>query len=183
MALLQRLYHIFAKPPADPGVTALYQACIIQARRPEFYGAYGVPDTVDGRFDLLLLHVYLVMRRLGGEVGAKQQLFDLMFADMDRNLREMGVGDMSIGKKMKPMLAAFYGRAQAYEKALMENDASLAETLARNLYGGKAVPADFLGQIADYVRNSVTQLDAELIENLLSGRAEFANLPVNGRAS
>src|SRR6202042_1273633 len=106
-----------------------YNICVAQARSPEFYSVLGVPDTVDGRFDLLVLHVALVMRKLGPEADIKQQLFDLMFADMDQSLREMGVGDMSIGKRIKPMIAAFYGRAQAYERALVEGDEELQRAI------------------------------------------------------
>ena len=133
--MLQSLARFFAGPADDPAVAALYGACVAQARLPDFYRVLAVPDTIDGRFDLLVLHVVLVMRRLSGEAEFKQQLFDLMFADMDRNLREMGVGDMGVGKKIKPMISAFYGRAQVYEKALAESDDALAQALARNLYG------------------------------------------------
>ena len=134
MAWLQRLHQLVSKPLAAPAIADLYNACVLQARQPEFYSAFGVPDTVDGRFDLLLLHVFMLMHRLDHEADAKQELFDLMFADMDRSLREMGVGDMSISRKIKPMISAFYGRGQAYQRALDADDTTLAATLRRNLY-------------------------------------------------
>ena len=160
----------------DPATSALYNECIAAARQPAFYARYHVPDSIDGRFDLLLLHVLLVMLRLtDGDV--RQRLFDLMFADMDRSLREMGVGDMSIGKKMKPMLAGFYGRAKVYEKALAEtNDAILTEALSRNLYGVTSGIAPDASSIARYVRASVATLAAQDEDDLAKGHVAFATL-------
>src|ERR1700761_176269 len=100
-------------------IDTLYAKAVAQARQPVFYAEREVPDTVDGRFDLLVLHVFLLLHRLGAEGKAtkslNQGLFDLMFADMDRSLREMGVSDMSVGKRVKDMARAFYGRVDAYE--------------------------------------------------------------------
>jgi len=173
MALLRRLYHYLSQPAADPAADMLYRAAIAQARRVEFYRDLAVPDTIDGRFDMLLLHVVLVMRRLQDRPEVRQALFDLMFADMDRNLREMGVGDMSIGKKIRPMISAFYGRAQAYEKALHESDDVLKATLGRNLYAGKPVEAEILRRVTAQVRKTVAALDAQPIEGLAEGLIEF----------
>jgi cytochrome b pre-mRNA-processing protein 3 len=170
--VLATLRNLLARP-VDPAAAALYGACVAAARQPVFYASLGVPDSVDGRFDLLLLHVALVVRRLG-DARAKQRLFDAMYADMDRSLREMGVGDMSIGKKMKPMLAAFYGRAGAYEKALAESgDASLAAALSRNLYGLAAGEAEHAPQIASYVRRCVASLAAQDEAAIMRGRVSF----------
>src|SRR5687767_10591046 len=98
---------------------ALYAAAVAQARQPAFYVALGVPDTLEGRFELIVLHVHLLCRRLGalGESGAAlaQALFDCMFRDMDRNLRELGVGDPSLPRRIKAMLEAYYGRIKAYD--------------------------------------------------------------------
>jgi cytochrome b pre-mRNA-processing protein 3 len=173
MALLQRLYKYVTRPAVDPAVAALYNACVAQARQAAFYETLGVPDSIDGRFDLLLVHVFLVMRRLGVEAEIKQSLFDLMFADMDRSLREMGIGDMSVGKKIKPMIMAFYGRAQAYEKALAEDDNALAVVLRRNLYGTTPVSADNPMQLAIYVRRAVAALDKQGLEDITEGKLEF----------
>lgn len=171
MPMLQRLARVFAAPAADPAMAALYHRCVAQAREPYFYQALGVPDTIDGRFDLLLLHVYLAMRELA-DMEAKQALFDLMFADMDESLREMGVGDMGIGKRMKPMIGAFYGRAQAYEKALMESDEALSHVLARNLYGKTQAPPEPLQAMTGYVRQAAAGLHTQA-EEISKGRAEF----------
>jgi cytochrome b pre-mRNA-processing protein 3 len=178
MALLPKIQRFFSPSTvADSAIPALYSACVLQARAPTFYSQLGIPDTIDGRFDLLLLHVFLVMRCLEGAPEARQRFFDLMFADMDQNLREMGVGDMSIGKKMKPMLAAFYGRGQAYERAIHGNDALLGETLARNLYGNTAPSANSLNQLTSYVRATKEKLAQQPLSQLLSGHVEFVKPP------
>jgi cytochrome b pre-mRNA-processing protein 3 len=110
-----------------------------------FYADLGVPDTVDGRFDMVSLHVYLVVRRLGqlAEPGPElaQAVFDAMFSDMDVDLREDGVGDLSVGRRNRAMWEAFHGRAAACRTALAAaDDAALEEALLRNVWRG-ALPA------------------------------------------
>lgn len=105
---------LFTLNKTDQSARELYEAAVGQARLPEFYLEMGVADTLDGRFDMIILHVYLLARRLrqdGGRNAAKLQesLFEVMFADMDRSLREMGVGDLSVGKQVKRMAKAFLG--------------------------------------------------------------------------
>lgn len=156
----------------------LYVAVVEQARRPEFYERMGVPDSVDGRFDLVVLHAFLVMRRLraAGEGGKplSQALFDLMFADMDQNLREMGVGDLSVGRKVKQMAKAFYGRVAAYEAAL-DDGARLEEALARNLYGTVDRPeTGHVAAMARYLRAQHDHLASQPLETLSAGRVAFA---------
>jgi cytochrome b pre-mRNA-processing protein 3 len=172
MGIIDRLRGILAKKP-DPAAAELYRACVAAARQRIFYAELGVPDSVDGRFDLLLLHVVLVMLRIGDE-ALKQSLFDTMFADMDRSLREMGVGDMSIGKKMKPMLAGFYGRGKVYEKALADSgDEALMAALSRNLYGLAEGPAEHAPRIARYMRACATRLKAQKDADLAAGLVSF----------
>ncbi|KAA5608502.1 ubiquinol-cytochrome C chaperone [Rhodovastum atsumiense] len=120
----------------------LYGAAVAAARDPWLYASLGVPDTLDGRFDLVGLHTFLVIRRLQRDPAPgpalAQAVFDAMFTDMDVNLREMGVGDLSVGKKVKIMWEAFHGRAQAYGRALdQEDEAELAAALARNVWRGQ----------------------------------------------
>src|SRR3569832_2222613 len=125
--------------------SSLYGMIVAQARTQVVYREYGVPDTVAGRFDILLMHVALVVERLMREEPAKafgQTLFDRFCSAMDDNLREMGIGDLSVPKHMKRGGEAFYGRPQAYQAALMgEGDTALAEAVIRNVYGGGAPPA------------------------------------------
>lgn len=159
-------------------VDALYAKAVAQARQPVFYAERQVPDTVDGRFDLLVLHVFLLLHRLGADGKPMrriaQALFDLMFADMDRSLREMGVSDMRVGKKVKEMARAFYGRVDAYEPVLADR-AKLEEALARNLYRGAEVRPDSLSAMAHYIQSQVAALaalDAAIITE--PGRSCFA---------
>ena len=170
--MLHRLKHFLLRPIADRGVDTLYRACVGQARHPVFYTDLCVPDTVEGRFDLLILHIILLLQKLDGQGRQAQQLFDLLFADMDRNLREMGVSDMRIGKKIKPLLEAFYGRAQAYAQALATMDAVLAEALSRNIYG-MSVPTEECLHLADYVRRLHTALAVAKRDAILTGQLSF----------
>ena len=166
---------LFRRP--DPTIATLYGAIVTQARDPRFYASYGVPDTVLGRFDLIVLHLALVLRRLrAGDVSARtlaQGVFDSFCRDMDHNLREMGISDQGVPRQMRRVGEAFYGRAQAYDAALADpgND-TLAETLRRNVYAQAAdsVAADAL---AAYVRKAADELDAQALENVLRGVVSF----------
>ena len=163
---------------SNPSIAALYGAIVTRARDPRFYQAYRVPDTALGRFDLILLHLALVLRRLrAGDASARtlaQGLFDAFCRDMDHNLREMGVGDQGVPRQMRRVGEAFYGRAQAYDAALAEqsNDA-LAGTLIRNVYAEAAEPGVAVERLADYVRRTVNDLEAQAIEHLLGGHVTF----------
>ena len=121
----------------DRGIERLYAGTVAQARSPVFYQKFAVADTVDGRFEMLVLHVGALVDRLRGPDGAispaGQALFDAFLADMDQNLRTMGVGDMSVPKKMKRIGSAFYGRFDAYRRA-GDDCVALAAALARNVY-------------------------------------------------
>lgn len=160
-----------------PEVTALYNALATQARHPQLYTAGGVPDSLDGRFDLLTLHLALLLRRLRGQSRAadamRQALFDLFAADMDRNLREMGIGDMGISRRIKRMGEACYGRMTAYETALAqpegERRAALMTALDKNLYGTVPTNPTALGWMADYVLDLQARLDRQDIAAMLLG--------------
>lgn len=119
----------------------LYSGLVAQARTPVFYAEWGVPDTLDGRFDMVLMHVFAVMQHLRkqGKAGAKraQALYDVMFVDMDRSVREMGIGDLSVKRHMRRMMTAFNGRMDAYLKGV-ENPAILGEAIRRNIYAADA---------------------------------------------
>ncbi len=138
------LLGLFSRKPHERAGFALYGAAVGAARQPYFFESLGVPDTLDGRFDLVSLHVCLVIRRLRRDPDARgkvlaQAVFDAMFADMDVNLREMGVSDLAVGKRVKRMWEAFHGRAAAYEAALDAKDpACLAEALSRNVWRGES---------------------------------------------
>lgn len=134
-------FNHFRKPRLAPRRTieAIYGMIVTQAREPIFYRDLSVPDTVNGRFDLLLLHLWLVLRRLrtaegGAELG--QALFDRFCEDMDDNLREMGIGDQTVPKRMRAFGEAFYGRAKAYDQAIDEGGEALAAAICRNILNG-----------------------------------------------
>jgi cytochrome b pre-mRNA-processing protein 3 len=157
----------------------LYAALVEQARQPAFFTALGVPDSVDGRFEMIALHAFLVLHRLKAEPGQEafgQALFDAMFADMDRSLREMGVSDLSVGRHVKTMAKGFYGRAAAYEAGLADpSGAALADALRRNVYGTLDAPPD-PAPLAAYLRASVAALAGQGVAEVIGGRPRFAEL-------
>jgi cytochrome b pre-mRNA-processing protein 3 len=137
-------FNHFWKPLAPPRGTieAIYGMIVAQAREPLFYQAMGVPDTVNGRFDMVLLHLWMVLRRLRpapGGAGLSQALFDHFCGDMDANLREMGVGDLTVPKRMHKFGEAFYGRAAAYDMALEAGSEPLAQALCKNILDGRDI--------------------------------------------
>ena len=155
----------------------LYGTAVAQARDPVFYTGMGVPDTVDGRFEMLTVHVILIVGRLseGGESAhpLAQALFDTMFEDMDRSLREMGVGDLSVGKHIRRMGRGFYGRAAAYETGLRGGDAALEEAVRRNLYGTLRDQEIDSAAIAHYMRFCAAELAAQPLDALERGEVRF----------
>src|SRR5229473_1648345 len=131
-------FNHFRKPrvPLRSTIEGIYGMIVTQAREPLFYRDLGVPDTVNGRFDLLVLHLWMVLRRLKpieGGAGLSQALFDRFCDDMDANLREMGVGDLTVPKRMRAFGEAFYGRVAAYDMALTEDESALAGSLCKNI--------------------------------------------------
>src|SRR5258708_18558545 len=138
------IFPLFRRRMRPDTISSLYGMIVAQARLPCFYREYAVADTVNGRFDLLVLHVAAVLDRLGEEAELRelgQALFDRFCQDMDHNLREMGIGDLSVPKEMQRMGQPFYGRAHAYKAALVASaQDALVEALARNIYGGGPPP-------------------------------------------
>jgi cytochrome b pre-mRNA-processing protein 3 len=158
-------------------IDALYGAIVAQARLPSFYVTYGIPDNRDARFDMIVLHQVLLTRRLGrdGEAGRalSQDVFDRFCRDMDANLREMGVGDLSVPKEMQRMAEAFYGRAEAYDRALAApTDDGLAAALARNVFGQPDASPQ-ARRLARYVRRADLELAAAAGAGLADGRLMF----------
>jgi cytochrome b pre-mRNA-processing protein 3 len=160
----------------------LYQSIVDQARMPAFFTDFGVPDTFDGRFELVALHGFLVLNRLKaeGEKAAElaQELFDVMFTDFDRSLREMGVGDLGVGRHIKTMAQGFYGRIGAYEAGLQAEDAApLAEALRRNLYGTVSPVESDIEGMAAYLRRCAAIVAAQPGAGLAAGKVTFAAAP------
>lgn len=179
---MRRLFRYFRQDPHIEVARQLYAKLVYQARQPGFYTSFAVPDTIDGRFDLIVLHVFLLIRRLKseGDVGQAmaQSLFDVMFADMDQSLREMGVGDLGVGKRVKVMAAGFYGRCQAYEEGLMASDHKVLEAaISRNLFGTIDSTEAQLVAMATYIRQESRALEQQSASALLTGTVVF-NKPV-----
>lgn len=125
------MFAFFKKPAA--GVVATFETALGAARQPALYSDWGVPDTLDGRFDSLLLHLWPVFRDLQAHMDFTQPLYDLCFKRMELALRETGSGDLAVGRQVRAMMKAFYGRLDAYS-ACADDDA-LRAALRRNLYG------------------------------------------------
>jgi len=154
-----------------------YGRVVEQARQPVFFAAYGVPDTLDGRFELICLHAFFYLYRLKAErphsVGLSQAFFDSMFADLDRALREMGTGDLSVGKHVKRMARGFYGRIRAYQHGVESSDSALGAALQRNLYGTVRGSAPVSGAMTEYARRAVAELARQPAGELLCGDVRF----------
>jgi cytochrome b pre-mRNA-processing protein 3 len=157
-------FNHFRKPRLAPRGTieAIYGMIVTQAREPLFYRDFAVPDTVNGRFDLLLLHLWMVLRHLrtlpqGADLS--QALFDHFCADMDANLREMAVGDLAVPKKMQKVGEAFYGRAAAYDMALTDSDEALALAISRNVLDGGHI--EQARRLAAYAQGAMASLAGE----------------------
>ncbi len=162
MPLTWPLKWIFgSRSGSDGTIESIYGVIVAQARAPAFYLNLGVPDTVEGRFDLLVLHLWLVLRRMNAleMTGMSQQLFDHFCSDIDANLREMGVGDLTVPKTMKSVGAAFYGRVHAYDAAWDDpSGAGLRVAIARNIINRPTEPAA-AALLAAYVRRAAASLD------------------------
>lgn len=158
-------------------VYGLYQGIVAQARQPAFYQAGGVPDTVEGRFEVVALHAWLVMRRLSAAGPAladfNQALFDHMFTDLDFSLRELGASEMVVGKKVKDLAKHFYGRADAYEAGLRAGPQTLGAALDRNLLGSTLPDPAQVAFMAAYVGRAVAALEGQPVEVLASGVVSF----------
>jgi cytochrome b pre-mRNA-processing protein 3 len=167
----------FRRNPIRTAAESAYGVVVDQARRPEFFTVLGVPDTLDGRFELICLHAFLYLHRLKSE-GAPaaelgQRFFDTMFADFDQSLREIGTGDLSVGRQIKRMAEAFYGRVRAYEDGLAADDVGLRAALARNLFGTAQASEEQLSRLAAYLRRGTIDLARQEAASLCAGNVVF----------
>jgi cytochrome b pre-mRNA-processing protein 3 len=174
----------FRKPRIAPRGTieAIYGMIVTQAREPLFYRDLAVPDTVNGRFDLLLLHLWMVLRRLKSVeagTGLSQALFDHFCEDMDDNLREMGVGDLKVPKQMQAFGEAFYGRTAAYDMARTEGCEAFAQALCKNILNGEKI--EKARRLAAYAEMAMSGLDETDETRLLEGAWKFPS-PEEARA-
>jgi cytochrome b pre-mRNA-processing protein 3 len=158
------MFNWFYRNPYQSSAQRLYADAVASARTPHFYTDLAVPDTLDGRFELITLHIFVLLFRLKNEPADRpaadklaQAIFDVMFRDIDRNLREMGVGDLAVPKRMKKMMAGFNGRVHSYTSAVAAGrDAALHDALRRNVYGTVATPQDiWVSGLARYLMQQV----------------------------
>ncbi len=168
---------LFRRAPKST-IAALYGAIVAQARLARFYEDYAVPDTVLGRFDMVVLHVVLLVRRLrDGDEKQRvqaQALFDAFCRDMDENLREMCISDQGVPHHMRRVGEAFYGRAHAYDAALdAAGDEALTEALVRNVYVDVAEPRLVAAALAAYVRQAARHLGTQALDRLAAGEVRF----------
>ncbi len=174
---------LFGPKPAYAAGQALYAAAAAQARRPEFYLTAGAPDTIEGRFELYLIHVVLVLHRLrrnGAQARETSQvMFDAFLRSLDDSLREMGVGDLSVGKKMRRLGEAFYGRAKGYDAALAQlpDAAELRALVVRTLYADLPDAEAGAAVVTAYVAAASRSLADQPLEALLAGEARFPDPP------
>jgi len=155
---------IFRRSGSSDAIHQIYRIIVERARHPHFYTEYGVPDTVDGRFEMVTLHAFLVLRRLKrtseSASDTSQALFDVMFEDMDLSLREMGAGDMGVGKRVKAMVQAFYGRIASYEAGLVGAEEEMESALSRNVFATVTPEAAHVSNLAAYIRAQDVHMSA-----------------------
>lgn len=175
--LLDRLFRPRAALSAGRG---LYARAVEQSRNPALYSDLGAPDTVEGRFEIYSLHVVLLLERLRGQGGpaaeVSQGLFDAYVKDLDHALRELGVGDLSVGRKMRKLGEAFYGRGKSYETAFsaLPDEAPLEALIVRTVYAGAdAAPAR---RLLAYVLGQREALAGQSLEPLLQGEVDWKPL-------
>lgn len=158
-------------------VDGLYAAVAEASRNPVLYRDLGVPDTLDGRFDSLTLHAFLVIRRLRElpppADDLAQDLVNAIFRQFDAALRELGVGDITVPKRMKDMAAAFAGRTKAYDESFGD-DAALMAALRRNVYGADGAGPGQAEAMLRYVRQSATLLGGQTFDDFVDARPAFA---------
>lgn len=167
------LKSLFKPRPAQIAGRRLYTLAVRQARTPALYAEFGAPDTHEGRFELYSLHVYLVLERLkdqgprAAETG--QAMFDAYVKSLDDALREMGVGDTSVGKKIRKLGEAFYGRIKSYEEALaaLPDRGQLEAVLRRTVFAG-ADPIR-VSDLAAYALEQREHLAVQSVDDLCAG--------------
>lgn len=157
---------------------ALYSHVVSAARKPQLYGQSGTPDTANGRFELIILHIFMLFRRMQEDSAqmrsVKQKTFDRFLEDMDVNLREIGVGPDGVPKRIQKMLENFYGRAAAYQTAIDENNqANMAEVISRNFYADVKPNEQGAKNLAAYVFETVANLDQVTTNDLLTSNFKF----------
>lgn len=158
------------RKPEDEFAAAIYRRVGEQARAAELFEACGIPDTLDGRFDSLALHAALMIDRLRREPDGEalaQAFFDAMFRHLDLTLREIGIQDLGVGRRIKIMAEGLHGRGLAYREALNGGPTPLVEVLHRNAYGGRSPQEQSVVRLEAYVREYARSLEATARNDLI----------------
>ncbi len=176
--LMFRLRNPFRTPPERVAGHALYTAVIGAARDPKVFTSWSVPDTPEGRFEMLALTTFLLLKRLKTDDANKevaQAVFDIMFEDLDSNLRELGVGDVGVSKKIKKMAEGFYGRISAYQSGLENgsDDAGLIAALLKYVYRDQPPDESAVASLAAFTRRQDAHLARQSDKTLRSGQVTF----------
>ena len=175
------IFNLFKSRPHKKTALNLYASISESSRTQNLYLTLGIPDTVEGRFESLSLHLSLILRRLKQlpqpALDISKELIDYFFHDLDGALRTLGVSDVSVGKKIKPLAQAFYGRAKALEEALIQSDDKpLIDVLSRNVLGS---PENANGAaLATYVRKSIAHLEEKDLNTILQSQDLFSNISI-----
>ncbi len=172
------MFTIFRTRSARRIAPYLYAELVAAARAPVFYREFGVADTIEGRYEMIVLHVVLLLRRLrdknSPDLKLAQAIVDFFASDLDRSMRELGVGDLGVGRFMKRLGEGLYGRAAAYDAALDSGDTeNLSEALLRNVYDGVNPPGIALVRLAEYVENQSRNLASQTIDLIKAGKIDF----------
>lgn len=176
--MLKSLKQFFSPDTQAEAAHAAYVALVAHSRKPWFYEKVGVADTIDGRFDVIVLHLFLAIHRLRGESSEEagqfiRALSEVFFSDMDRSLREQGSTDTGVGMRVKKMAEAFYGRLQSYQHSVSDRE-GLEESLKRNLYRGQADETS-LRAMAEYIERNIAVLQAQSPASLMDGTISFSD--------
>lgn len=171
---------LFNKKKRNNAAHTLFNIIIEHSRVIDFYEDYSVEDSLDGRFDLMSVHMAIVLEKLDHHKDLKDVpefkriLQEIMFDNLDLTLREIGVGDMGVGKKIKVMAEAFYGRMIAYQNLFVnKNEVEMSNTLKRNLYREKTINEDILEKMVSYIYQQYELIIKQDIEKILDGHIEF----------
>lgn len=171
---------LFGRAQSGNVPEALYGGLVEQSRLPEFFSDIGVPDTVMGRFDMLAMHTYLLARRLREEnedraISLSQEVFDLFVSDIERALRELGIGDTTVPKRKKRMVKSFYGQIEDFDQPLAEKD---METLCKRTstrYGADVEGFDAV-RLTDYMIRCASHLGNNAYKDILRGQLTWPEL-------
>ena len=178
VSILKKFQDMLGNSPEKEAAQKLYIASVTQARNPFFYLDAGVPDTLDGRFDLIVLHLFALQTRLISQEKSEVNsplcriLVEVFIDDMDRNLREMGVGDVGVGKRVRKMSEALYGRFAAYDDALAAKR-TWQDALDKNVYGSAAPSVEKIHVLENYIKKLLVHLEAAAVSELREGKLSF----------